>query len=362
MKTSKTLAVMTAVLLSLTALTACGTKESGTAVSNAPAVNKDAAEKKDIIEGDGIIEGSFGTVEGQSLPEAAIPDKPADCTPITAEDGFKELEHRIFSANAKDAIFKHHSSMSLTLDDQFQHPNDSGDYFYMTADHSYMHASYYEQYSIDREVFQLSGTDTNSPVRVYMAELSEDYDGLMYWYVPESEENFVDFEHEHYTDVFTKDGVLWQYSKMDETGSKNYLDMMMGGSYDGEIVNCLSLSDADNYELIEVRYYAEKDGKTYLMGIHKMQYDQTEPETVSSFLNQFDKGGNDTATVTFVANPGADNEISKSLMVPQYSTVTFFSKDIAKPDVFLDADCTQPTKVNWDGKSDIIYYITPHKE
>lgn len=358
MKAIKEVAMTTALLLSLTAFTACGTgKNTSDPVNGSAANTADTA----VLGGDGIIEGSFGTVEGQSLPEAKIPDKPENITSITDEEEQMEKAHKVFEANTKASIFSNHTSMTLALDDKFTHPNDAGDYFYMTPDSSYMHSSYYEQYSKDREVLQWCGTDTKYPFPVYLAELSENYDGQMYWYVPSEENDFFDTEHEHYTDMFVKDGRLWEYSRMDETGSKKYLDMMMGGSYEGEIVNCVSLSDAETYELIEVRYYVEKDGKSYLMSIHKMEYDQPESEAVGALLSHFEIGDAKTATVTYTANPGKDNEISKSLTVPQFSTTSFFSLDIPDPDVFLDPECTKSSNGVWDGTSDKEYYIIPKK-
>ena len=353
MKANQKIALTTALLLCVTMLAACSTARQD------PSDSVEIPKFDGIIESDGVIEGSFGTIAGQSLPEAAIPEKPEGYTALTDDNGFKELVHKIHTANSREAIFANHTSLSLTMDDTYKHPYDMSDYVYLGPDYSYGHASNYEQYSKDREVFQRVGIDTNKPYEVYIADLTENYRGHVYWYVPEKEEDFYDAEHETLTDVFTKDGILWQYSVMDETGSKNYIDNMMGGDYSGEIINCVELVNAENYEIAEGYVYAEKDGKTYLLGVHRMQYDLPEPEIVTSFLKRFDNGDKATATVTYVANPGKDNEISKSLIVPKYSAVTFYSQDIPEGDIFLDAECTKPMEKQWNGRSDITYYVVP---
>ena len=359
MKANQTNALIAALMLSVSTLVSCGAQQPDSAAESQPSGSSRTAESSDIIGGDGIIEGSFGKIAGQELPEAAIPAKPDGAAPRKDDDGFRELQHKIYSANLKDAIFKNHTSLALTLDDKYQHVYDMADYVYLAPDYSYGHASYYQQYSKDREILQYVGTDSNSPYPVYVADLSENYTGHVYWYVPQEEATFFNAEHETITDVCEKGGVLWQYSVMDETGSKNYFENMIDGAYGGEIVHCFEIVNAENYEIIEARQYAEKDGKTYLLGIHKMQYDLPEPEEVSAFLKIFDNGDKDTSTVTYIANPGKDNEISKSMTVPQHSVVSFYSQDMPETKVFLDKECTKPSYQGWDGISDTVFYVIP---
>ena len=358
MKAKQVRALITALIISVSVLASCGTQKPDTAVGNRPSGNTGSSG---ITGGDGIIEGSFGTIAGQELPEAAIPEKPEGASPLTDDDGFRELQHKIHEANSKDSIFKNHTSLSLTLDDKYKHIYDMADYVYLAPDYSYGHASYYQQYSKDREIFQYVGTDSFSPYPVYVADLSEDYTGHVYWYVPQEESDFFDPEHETFTDIYEKDGVLWLYSFMDETGSRNYFEAMIDGEYDGETVHCLEIVNAENYEIIEARQYAEKDGRNYLLGIHRMQYDLPEPEEVSTFLKKFDSGDKKTSTVTYVANPGKANEISKSMTVPQYSVVSFYSQDMPEADVFSDKKCTKSASHGWDGASDSTFYVIPRK-
>ena len=49
-------------------------------------------------------------------------------------------------------------------------------------------------------------------------------------------------------------------------------------------------------------------------------------------------------------------------MVPPYSIVTYCAQDIPEADVFIDSECTKLANSDWDGKSDITYYVVPHKE
>lgn len=353
MKINRKKALMTALLLSVVTFTSCGTNQPA---SSAPS---DVPEISSSINDDGIIEGSFGTVAGQSLPEAMIPEKPEGCTHLTDKNGFIELQHSVHEANSKDAIFKKHISQTITMNDTYEHLYDMCDYVYLAQDHSYGSTSYYQQYSKDRIVYQLVGMDTSSPFTAYVADLTEDYTGHVYWYVPQDFDDYYDAGHETITEVYVNGDTLWQYSVVDENGSKEYLSGKMGGEYGGEIIHCFEIVDSKSYELIEAHAYAEKDGKTYLLGIHKMEYDLSEPEEVSSFLKNFDNGSDETATVTYVANPGKDNEITKSMEVPLYSSVTFYSQDIPEADVFLDAECTKHAGNQWDGKSEITYYVVP---
>lgn len=55
-------------------------------------------------------------------------------------------------------------------------------------------------------------------------------------------------------------------------------------------------------------------------------------------------------------------ENTRSMEVPQYSYVSWYAQDIPEADLFIDAECTKPMVQDWDGKSDIIYYIVPHKD
>ncbi|MBP0972498.1 MAG: hypothetical protein J5851_01170 [Oscillospiraceae bacterium] len=355
MKANQKIALLTGLLLAVTAFTACGAQQPETAPESTPAATIDTTKF------DGVIAGSFATIAGQSLPEAPLPEKPEGATRLPGDDGYLELQHKIHEANWKDAMFSKHSSLTITMDRTYQHINDLADYVYLAPDHSYMHASQYEQYSKDREVYQWVGIDTANPYPIYVADLTENYNGHVYWYVPEQEADFFDTEHETFTDIYEKDGVLWQYSVMDETGSKNYLADKVGDEYGGEIIHCFVRLDAKTYEILEAREYAEKDGKTYLLGIDKIDYDQPEPERISSFLKNFNNGMV-TANVTFVANPGKANEISKTMAVPQNSLFSWFSQDIPEGDLYFDAACTQPVDQEWDGRSDITYYIVPHAE
>ena len=353
MKANQKITLLTTLLLTAAAFASCGAKPP------APASDFVMPELTRVIEEDGVIEGSFGTIAGQSVPEAVIPEKPEGSTPLADDDGFLELNHKIHEANGEDTIFRNHTSLSLRLDDNYQHIYSMVDYAYLTQDSSYGHSSYYEQYSKDRMCCQWIGTDTANPYLAYVADLTEDYRGHVYWYVPKAETDFFDPEHETILEAYEKDGKIWEYTVVDETGSQDYMATMMGGEYNGEILRFIEIVDAETYEIAEARAYAEKDGKTYLLSIHRVQYDLPEPEYISDFMKMFETGDSKTATLTYVANPGRDNEIRKSMTIPQYSAVSFYSQDIPEPEVFFDAECTRPVEKEWDGKSDMTYYVIP---
>ena len=93
-----------------------------------------------------------------------------------------------------------------------------------------------------------------------------------------------------------------------------------------------------------------------------MLRDLPEPEEVSSFLKKFDKSDSTKANITYIANPGKENEITATIAVPPYSIVSYYSQDIPEADVFIDSECTKLANNDWDGKSDITYYVVPHKE
>ena len=128
MKSNQTSALITALMLTVF-LASCGAQQSGSEAESQPSENTGTVQSADILIGDGIIEGSFGTIAGQELPEASIPEKPDGAAPLTDDDGFKELQHKIHEANWKDSIFKNHTSLTLTLDDKYQHIYDINDYY-----------------------------------------------------------------------------------------------------------------------------------------------------------------------------------------------------------------------------------------
>ena len=111
MKAIQIQAMMTALLLSAAALVSCGAQQTDSNSESQSGADSPITDSTEIIKGDGIIEDSFGTIAGQSLPEATIPEKPDGVTPLKDDDGFKELQHKIHDANWKDAIFKNHSSL-----------------------------------------------------------------------------------------------------------------------------------------------------------------------------------------------------------------------------------------------------------
>ncbi|MBR5089100.1 MAG: hypothetical protein IK093_06715, partial [Ruminiclostridium sp.] len=64
-----------------------------------------------------------------------------------------------------------------------------------------------------------------------------------------------------------------------------------------------------------------------------------------------------TVTVTATANPGEDNELTKSIVVPANVMVSFYAPDMVAPEYYTDRECTQPYNDDWDMESDLTLYI-----
>ena len=357
---AKKLAIITALIMIAASLAACGstTPEKGettkTAETTATSDSAEAAEEQ-----------STKTVEDLNLQEAVMMTadnaNSADRTNITDDAEQKNLTHEIFVNNTKEEIFKNHTSVTVNYINHFDKPGEFADYYYLRSDNSFMTGPNYQEYSSDRVIyFNTTSEEYPEPLTMRFLDFSEEYDGIEYWYQLDDEKESFDFDHEKITEMYIEDGFIKQYSKMDETESKKYVEENMLVSYTGGSILCEAAIDADTYELSSVIYYLEKDGKTYPVDTINIEFDQPEPEELGTLLAKFDDSAADKMiTYTYVLNPGTDKEVTKSLTVAKDSIVDFYSKDIFNPEYYKDYECTKPLGLDEkiDKTSDVTLYI-----
>ena len=311
------------------------------------------------------------TFEEMGLQEVTLPDVPESAdtaekdniTFITDKNEQDKISHQVYVNNGKEAIFKNHSSMTVDFDFGFEKPGVFADYYYLRPDDTYMTGKTFEEYTKDRVIYLLSGTDSDSePEPMFFLDFSENYDGVLYWYVPEDEDVYYDKEHEHFTSMYIEDGVLRVRSIMDETLCQKYFEDNTNTEYTGGVIIYEAALDAETYEYSEVHLYLEKDNKTYNLQSAYLDYDQSEPEELGSLMSCFESDSEKEVTYTYTLNPGREGEVTQSLTVPEKMIVDFYSLDVPNPQIFTDYECTKPLKKAINGTKDVTLYVLNGEE
>ena len=118
--------------------------------------------------------------------------------------------------------------------------------------------------------------------------------------------------------------------------------------------------DAKTREVIfEKAYYTAIETGEIYEGATYITYDGDIPESMKKFV-AYDKQTENLRTVTIVSNPGADNEKTESIQVPNGLQVAITDlADVEEPlyTLYADAACTQTFEDEWDVNTDLTIYV-----
>ena len=118
--------------------------------------------------------------------------------------------------------------------------------------------------------------------------------------------------------------------------------------------------DAKTREVIfEKAYYTAIETGEIYEGATYIIYDGDIPESMKKFV-AYDKQTENLRTVTIVSNPGADNEKTESIQVPNGLRVAITDlADVEEPlyTLYADAACTQTFEGEWDVNTDLTIYV-----
>ena len=118
--------------------------------------------------------------------------------------------------------------------------------------------------------------------------------------------------------------------------------------------------DAKTREVIfEKAYYTAIETGEIYEGATYIIYDGDIPESMKKFV-AYDKQTENLCTVTIVSNPGADNEKTESIQVPNGLRVAITDlADVEEPlyTLYADAACTQTFEGEWDVNTDLTIYV-----
>ena len=226
---------------------------------------------------------------------------------------------------------------------------------------------------------------------------SKEYSYTFYSYAPESEYAFFLTNHSYYmyfnnvdvrVIILTPDGMMDIESLFAEEMdgnifSENLLNdtIVSVTEKDGKII-VTSVSDSEELAIYEAEgwilgkeetvfdaktrevifekayYTAIETGESY-EGATYITYDGDIPESMKKFV-AYDKQTENLHTVTIVSNPGADNEKTESIQVPNGLRVAITDlADVEEPlyTLYADAACTQTFEGEWDVNSDLTIYV-----
>lgn len=115
--------------------------------------------------------------------------------------------------------------------------------------------------------------------------------------------------------------------------------------------------DAKTLDVISVKGGSVNDSGEKYEGAISVTYNVEIPEGMKKLVEYAQQTEN-MRTVTFVSNPGTDNEKTESIQVPKGLQVDFFadSEDLDFT-LYADAACTQEIELNLDVDSDLTVYV-----
>ena len=341
--TIKRSVLIIAAVLSLTALSSCGS--SGTANSAASVAPQTSAAIETTVS-------EAGTTEEAQTTTSAQPEEKSDRRDIP-ESEWADHTSKAFAANQREAVFKNHQCLEVIRESSVELSEYLADYFWFQKDITYYTGPAFEEFSTPEVRFELLDFGYNyQPKATYYIDMVEG--GYQYWPIPTDKDRWMDPEHERIEEMYTEDGKLHINSVYDDTGTETFWGISMWGyDYPGGTVRCKATFNADTYELIETSYYLDND----LLQTESHVYDRDMPRCINSICASFDRICDKTVTVTATANPGEDNELTKSIVVPANVMVSFYAPDMVAPEYYTDRECTQPYNDDWDMESDLTLYI-----
>ena len=265
---------------------------------------------------------------------------------------YVELSHKVYEANTADALFAAHKSVAYSY---ICPVNDSFNGFeYQTADSRYAEWGLNKAaYTKDRIVYQMFQDEETGNLDMYCgAELNRDY-RIHYTFSPDTEEDFVDLEHDQPTDIFEKDGFLHICSRYDEEMSRGWIEYLFSQEYAGQLISDESIVDPESYEIVQSMLSVEQDGEMKVIYIMAAEYDQPEPIACRILRAGFERDSENMMKLAVVADAGTDHELSVNYTVPvNCENKIFYDGPVV---LFDDADGTVLT--HWDRMSDHTWYV-----
>ena len=266
------------------------------------------------------------------------------------EQAIAELNHTIYEANQLDAIFSRHASMTIS----FNHPYkpDFDEVIWETEKRCFR--SWGEtgaQYEKDNTIYRIDWDKEMVSASLYCMY---DYDDpYFYCFVSEPEENFYNPEHDHMSDCFEENGLLYLTSEYDETLARKAMENE-GLEYAGQTVMSQLIVDAETYDIVAYCQYVEEDGEETVIYASDIAYDEPEPLACRVLRAAFEHESRNMMNVTYAIDKGTDHEITRTLTVPVNTDCGFKVNNV--PYVyFYDPDYT--TLFSWDRMSDHTLYV-----
>ena len=284
----------------------------------------------------------------------------ADAAEEPDTDAAVAFNRKIYEANALDALFKRHDSITFS----FVYPEEPGrtGFVWETSDCAYREwGTQAAQFNRDRVVYAMNCDEETGAVSVSCGvHVGQDYNPF-YSFVPETEEQFFDPAHDHVTRIWEEDGVIHGVSQLDETLSREVVENELGLAYSGQTIRTEVTLDAGTYELLKSVETMVQDGKETVVRVIDAEYDKPEPLACRTLRAPFERKTENAMTVRFIVDAGTDHEFSRQLTVPVNTEAGMVFGDV--PVVFFN-DPDGETLTHWNRMSDLnMYFFTnPNEE
>lgn len=299
---------------------------------------------------------SISNANGDTKDSNVTEDIPEHETPSMEE--MKEINHKIYVANTREELLKKHKSISYSYEYDYPKNEDLVHYYYITADYQYEESDELAAIVKDRMEYELSGRlNADGAEMTYTFDLSADPGADLFQYVPATEDGWMDYDHDTFTDCYTQDGRIHLFSEMDEVASEYYAANNICEDYKGQTYSQEAIVDAETYEFLVDYVYRNKDGKQELISTQTMEYDIPESAACSIMRAVFERKAENMMTVTFVADPDTEQEIEVSAEIPANNQCEFMIDDSENIAIYTDRECTKQATEHWDRMSDRTYYI-----
>lgn len=348
----KKTALIIAGIMSITALSSCGTS---TPAATAAQETTTAAQTTEQTT-------TAAETTTTAAAETEAPAMQSDRTDIP-ESEWDKYQEKIFAANQRPEVFKNHRFMIMEVDFGIDPGEYKAYYNWFTENVTYYRAPAYEEFSLPDVRYELVGIGSEwSPVATYYLDMIEG--GYQFWPVPADLNEWYEPEYETITEMYIQDGKIYMNSVYNEAGTENYYSILLPQvEYTGGTLKYTAVIDAESLEYLESSSYIEKDGKTEWLFTDTYKYDEPVPSCINAIEGFFERGNViASVTVTATVNPGTEKEMTKSVTIPANSAVDFYTPDIANPAYYSDYECTQPITEQWDMMSDLKVFIKEYEE
>ena len=272
----------------------------------------------------------------------------AACAAAVDTSAVQELSHRIYEANKLESLLKNHQSVLFTLNGDSR---ENAEYcVYETADSAY--AAWNGATALYARGEAVYGVDESAKL-FFSPNLSEDPDPLKFCgfsLVPDTEEEGMDPEHDHFVAWTLEKGFYRYRTRYDREASQQWIEAQ-GLTYDGQTVLTEAVATSDTAEIVEFTYYVEDEAGETPVTTWNVSYDEPEPLPAVALRAAFEREGGPVMTLTFVADPGSEKERTRTVAVPVNSTLDIYGS----PAVYDDAGATVPTA--FDGMEDHTFYV-----